>query len=229
LQERFGQGGGRYSIQRAIVRAGGQLFETPALRWGSIEEKQLVAQLVAEGVSFQKIADRIGRSHSFVSRIVKKFNIQKSQRMGPDSTGWRGGVYKDSGGYMREWVPLDDPLRVMSLSTGHVLQHRLVMARHLGRPLMRNETIHHIDGDKTNNILSNLQLRHGKHGKHEVRYCEDCGSANIGHAIAIQETPKRVVLCCFDCASENVGYKPIADAKPQPGLRKRLPLLDGAE
>jgi hypothetical protein len=38
------------------------------------------------------------------------------------------------------------------------MQHRVVMEQHLGRPLARNEWIHHIDGDKTNNDLSNLAL-----------------------------------------------------------------------
>lgn len=69
----------------------------------------------------------------------------------------------------------------MALNTGHVLEHRLVMARKLGRPLLRTETVHHIDGDRMNNAPENLQLRQGKHGKHVVMCCLDCGSHNIGH------------------------------------------------
>ena len=38
------------------------------------------------------------------------------------------------------------------------IEHRLVMARHLGRPLLVNENVHHIDGDRLNNDLSNLEL-----------------------------------------------------------------------
>jgi DNA-binding transcriptional regulator YiaG len=37
-------------------------------------------------------------------------------------------------------------------------EHRYIMEKHLGRKLTRNEVVHHIDEDKTNNILSNLQL-----------------------------------------------------------------------
>jgi len=36
--------------------------------------------------------------------------------------------------------------------------HRLVFEKHLGRPLDKNEVVHHIDGDKANNKLSNLML-----------------------------------------------------------------------
>lgn len=37
-------------------------------------------------------------------------------------------------------------------------QHREVMEKSLGRPLMSNEHVHHIDGNKSNNEISNLEL-----------------------------------------------------------------------
>ena len=46
------------------------------------------------------------------------------------------------------------------------LLHRLIMAQHLGRPLLPHEDVHHIDGNKVNNALSNLQLlSHGHHSR----------------------------------------------------------------
>ena len=39
-----------------------------------------------------------------------------------------------------------------------VPEHRLVMAKKLGRPLSTNEHVHHIDLDKTNNDPSNLKI-----------------------------------------------------------------------
>jgi hypothetical protein len=37
-------------------------------------------------------------------------------------------------------------------------QHRLIMEAHLGRILSKNEVVHHIDEDKSNNSLSNLTI-----------------------------------------------------------------------
>lgn len=36
--------------------------------------------------------------------------------------------------------------------------HRVIMERQIGRALTRDECVHHIDGDRANNDLSNLQL-----------------------------------------------------------------------
>ena len=61
-----------------------------------------------------------------------------------------------SHGYWRVRVPPED--RHLTLGRAHELEHRYVMAKHLGRPLAADEAVHHVDGDRLNNALENLEL-----------------------------------------------------------------------
>jgi hypothetical protein len=85
-------------------------------------------------------------------------------------------------GYMMIKLDHSDPLwpnATKRNSRGWMPEHRWVMARALSRPLKRTETIHHINGNKTDNRLENLQLRKGRHGIGDIPQCADCGSKHI--------------------------------------------------
>ena len=80
---------------------------------------------------------------------------------------WIGGRYRGKGGY----IYVISPNHPHKTDTGYVLEHRLVMEKHLGRYLKPDEIVHHIDRQKDNNDLANLVLfaNHSEHAKHHFR------------------------------------------------------------
>jgi len=62
----------------------------------------------------------------------------------------------DQNGYVQVRVASD--YVGSGLYGGAVREHILVMENHIGRQIEKGEVVHHIDGDKTNNNIKNLQL-----------------------------------------------------------------------
>lgn len=146
------------------------------------ESKML--DLAKHGLSRNDIARLFSSSPDKVGSILRKrgFRGHRGPPRGARHGSWRGGVVYNPDGYRLVRVEPEDPYIGMCNVTGYIPEHRLVMARHLKRPLTSKETVHHIDGDVQNNAIENLQLRQGKHGNGIRHVCLDCGSSNIGPA-----------------------------------------------
>jgi transposase len=143
----------------------------------SPEEMARVEELRRAGWSKEEIARELNTSWPRLNRALQQLGLHEPMRR-------RDAKDKiiTSQDYVYVHIPKDDPLRVMASQAGkrgYVLEHRVVMARSLGRPLLASETVHHINGDRSDNRLENLQLRQGKHGKGVTMVCNACGSHDV--------------------------------------------------
>jgi hypothetical protein len=85
----------------------------------------------------------------------------REKMSGDSNPAWKGGVtiFKTHGNYVGvRYVRCPDEFLPMARKDGYVMEHRLFVARAMGRCLTRVEVVHHIDHDPTNNVLTNLQL-----------------------------------------------------------------------
>jgi len=70
---------------------------------------------------------------------------------------WHGGIQDSrADGYLVVNLPDNSPFINMATRGNRVFQHRLVVAESLGRCLLPNEVVHHLNGNRTDNRLENL-------------------------------------------------------------------------
>jgi hypothetical protein len=141
-----------------------------------LPHKDGIEKLTSEGLTASEIAKELGIHNRQVDKCIQLFDLPKpSQKRyrGDKSPSWKGG-YKSYHGYIRVRCP-DHPFVA---TDGYVPQHRLVMEESLGRYLLQSEHVHHIDGDRSNNLLSNLMLlSNSDHGVYNT-LCSKCTLRN---------------------------------------------------
>lgn len=101
-------------------------------------------------------------------------------KRGPLCRHWKGGRKTRPDGYVRVIAPEGHPRPCEKKANGsYILEHRLVMERHIGRHLLASEVVHHLDENPSNNAIDNLVLL-GSQSEH-ARLHQEKRRGSLGH------------------------------------------------
>jgi len=90
----------------------------------------------------------------------KPMNIRCNScaKKGKNNPRWKSGKHAGKGGYVLVEIKPTSPFFAMRDKQSYIKEHRLVMAKHLGRCLKSWEIVHHKNDIKNDNKLENLEL-----------------------------------------------------------------------
>ena len=94
-----------------------------------------------------------------VSCGCKQKEFFKQQGTGEKAWNWKGGRHINSNGYVGIYMPKHP----RSKSNGYITEHTVVMEKEIGRYLLEKETVHHLNGNKEDNRIENLELWSSSH------------------------------------------------------------------
>lgn len=95
------------------------------------------------------LSDKHGRQF----RYIRNHDNRRAFKKGEQNPVWKGGRMINDRGYIL-LRKADHPFA----HSGYVLEHRFVMEQKIGRILQPWEDVHHINGDKKDNRIENLEL-----------------------------------------------------------------------
>jgi hypothetical protein len=116
-----------------------------------------VLKMCEEGHSLSEMAEAVGTNGREVKKFLRRQGVTKEfpkEKIGERHYAWVGRTI-DKDGYILVHVKGHPNARKHS---NWIFEHRLVMEEALGRYLLPTEVIHHINGEKTDNRIENLQL-----------------------------------------------------------------------
>jgi len=129
-----------------------------------------ILKMFRDGCSLAEMAKVVRTKGAEVKKFLERNGIHKTwpkATYGEKHYAWKGRLI-DKDGYILIHQKNHPNARK---HTHYILEHRLVMEEVLGRILLPDEVVHHIDKNKHNNHPSNLQLfaSNGEHLAHELK------------------------------------------------------------
>lgn len=172
---------GRKAISNCIVREGKEL-RPPGTGERKFSEKEIseMIEMYNNGRGVVSIAKTMKTSAPKVSKNLRLAGVEINEgRLNKKNIDWQPRRRVGPAGYVKIKIHPDDAFYYLTTDGDYILEHRYVMMVNLERALTKDESVHHINGDRQDNRIENLQLRKRYHGKGQKWQCGDCGSHNI--------------------------------------------------
>ena len=113
---------------------------------GASRLKRTILKCDCCGVEFERNNCHISTNNFCSNKCHGKWMVENRRR--ENGANWQGGIYNPYGKYI--FLYQEDG--------SYKQEHRIVVENEIGRLLNSDEIIHHIDGDGTNNDISNLEI-----------------------------------------------------------------------
>jgi transposase-like protein len=148
-------------IRRYLLRAGVELRPVGAPAFWTDERKAEAVRRHQAGEQIKDSAKAMGCGTTTLTNTLIELGVHErpSRPLGEAHPSWQGGRTVTEGGYIQ--IKVTDQNRELAgpaRRDGHVLEHRLVMAQKLGRPLRPGERPHHRNLIRDDNTPDNLEL-----------------------------------------------------------------------
>jgi flagellar basal body rod protein FlgC len=140
----------------------------PARPTACSRQHETVKAMAEAGATLQSTAEVVGTTHHRVSQYLQAQGIERPAWRQPPPEAhpmarrtdgalnpqWKGGRMRDKDGYVLLWKPGHPEAN----RHGYVREHRIVMARTIGRPLRPGEVVDHINDIRDDNRPVNLRV-----------------------------------------------------------------------
>lgn len=150
------------TVYRTLRKSGriDNLPERKARHGLTDEQIAEVVEMRRNNASYNKISFKFGVGEHTIAKICESAGVDFIDlRHGKNNVNWNGGRRVNKNGYVEITIPIDHPFRdAMRANRGTCMEHRFVMAEHIGRPLEYYEDVHHINGDRLDNRIDNLEI-----------------------------------------------------------------------